>query len=132
MRLRDPYMPSSREDVSQERKVRLVLLSSRQLQAIEVGKRHADVLCLAALVWTHGDISISSTGESGIDARAEGGLPFFTVPASTISDVEGHHNTIALLQQRHPGSAFGDDAHVLVAEDQARLGGGATLVHVQI
>ncbi len=27
---------------------------------------------------------------------------------------------------------FLDDAHVLVAEDEARLGGGAALVHVQV
>ncbi len=103
-----------------------------QLQAVEVGVRDAQVLGLAALPGTHGHVAVRAAREAGIDGRAVPRVARGAVGAEAARDVEGHDHAVALLQ---PGDALTDlvdDPHVLVAEDDARLRGGTTLVHVEV
>jgi hypothetical protein len=86
-----------RKLTSKQDEIRLVLLASRELQSIEVRVGNSDILSLTSSVGTHGDITISSSGKSGVDASAESSFAFFTVAAAAIGDVEWHNNTVALL-----------------------------------
>jgi len=61
-------MPAGGEDVGQKRKVGLVLRARWQLERVEVGVRHAEVLGLAALVRTHGDVAVGTTSEAWVDS----------------------------------------------------------------
>jgi hypothetical protein len=74
-----------------------VLFTSRELQSIEVRVGNTNILSLTSSVGTHGDVTISSSGKSGVDASAESSSAFFTVAAAAVGDVERHNYTVALL-----------------------------------
>jgi len=65
-------------------------------------------------IQTHGHITISTTSEAWIYARAKGRLADFAVAATSISDIEGHDNTVTLLQQADTTPHFLNYAHVLM------------------
>lgn len=46
-------------------------------------------------------------------------LTFLAVPASPISDVERHHNSISFLQKSHTLPDLLDYAHILMPKDDA-------------
>jgi hypothetical protein len=109
-----------------------VLVTRRQQQGVEVRERHPQVLGLPAHVGAHRDVAIGPTGEALVDREAEPGLVVLAVLAEPAGDVEGQRDPVARAQLRDSGADLLDDAHVLVAEHDARLGAGASLVHVQV
>lgn len=82
---------------SEQDEICLVLLSSRELQSIEVRVGNTNILSLTSSVGTHGDITISTSGKSGVDASAESSSAFFTVTTAAVGDVERHNYTVPLL-----------------------------------
>ena len=54
---------------------------------------------------------------------------FLQKPAS---NVERHYDPVACRQRFDGGPDLFDYTHVLVAENDARFGGGSTLIHVQV
>ena len=120
------------ENVGQQREIGLELIPGGQGQAVEVGMWHLEVFSLSAAPWPHGDVSVGSAGEAGVDGDAEAGEPTLAVLAEATADVERHHDPVARRQGLDRRADLFDYAHVLVAEDDARLGGGPTLVHVQV
>ncbi len=120
------------EYVGEQREVGLELVAGRKWQTVEVGMGHLEVLGLSAGPWPHGDVSVRSAGEAGVDGDAEAGEASLAVLAEAACDVERHDDPIACRQRLDGRTDLLDYAHVLVAEDDARLGGGPTLVHVQV
>lgn len=106
----------SRDALTSEKdKVSLMLLASRELQGIEIGIGNSDVLSLTTSVGAHGDVTISTSSKAGVDAGAKGSSALLAVAAATVSDVEGHDDSVALLQQGDTLAELLDDAHVLMA-----------------
>ena len=60
-------------------------------------------------------LTIGATCEPWVDTCTESSLPFLTVPASTVCDIEWHDNAIPLFQQCDTLAKLLDNAHVLVA-----------------
>ena len=123
---------AGRKYVRQEREVRLELVPGRQRQTVEVRVRHLEVFGLTAAPRPHGDVSIRAAREPGVDRYAEARKPSLAVLAEAAAYVERHHDPVASGQRLDSGPDLFDYAHVLVAEDDARLGGGPTLIHVQV
>jgi hypothetical protein len=94
-----------------------------QLQAVEVGERHTQVLCLSTLVWTHRNISVCTAGKAWVHSRAESRLSGLTVPATSIGDVKGQDDSVAFLEEHDAWADLGDDAHVLVAGQKIKSAG---------
>jgi hypothetical protein len=82
---------------SEKNEISFMLLASRELESVEVGIRNSDILCLSYPIRSHGDITISTSGKSGVDTSAESSSALFTVTASAISDVEGHDDSVSFL-----------------------------------
>lgn len=59
--------------------------------------------------------TVSTSRKSRIDPRAEGCLSLFAIPASSVGNIEGHHDAIAFLEQRDTLSKLFYDAHILMA-----------------
>jgi hypothetical protein len=123
---------AGREDVGEHREVQLVIVTLGELQGVEVRERHPQVLGLAAGVGAHRHVAVGAAGEPLVDGEAEAGLVRLAVAAEPAGDVEGQDDAVALLQLRDAVTDLLDDAHVLVPEDDPRLGAGAALVHVQV
>lgn len=58
-------MPACREDVRQQNKVGLVLCALWQLECVKIGKRDANILRLASLVWLETFQPRSQIGSNG-------------------------------------------------------------------
>lgn len=125
-------MVAGREDVGEHRVVGFVCGAGRQFQRVEVGEGDAQVLGLAAFVGAHGDVAVGAAGEARVDGEAEAGLAGEAVLAETARDVERHDDAVAGFDRGDAGSGLLDDAHVLVTEDDARLGVGAAFVHMKV
>ena len=123
---------AGREDVGEQHVVLLALRVGRQLQAVEVRVRHAQVLGLTAEVGPHGHVAVGAAGEAGVDGQAERGVPGHAVLAEAAGHVERHDHVVAAVQRGHPGPEFLDDPEVLVPEDDPGPGRGAAFVHVQV
>jgi propanediol utilization protein len=123
---------AGREDVGEQDEVGLVLVPRRQLEAVEVGEGHPQVLGLPAPVRAHGDVAVRAAGEAGVDRQAEGGIARLAVLAEPAGHVERHYHPVALAEADHARSNLHDRPEILVPEHDARLGGRAALVHVQI
>lgn len=98
----------------QQNKISFMLLASRELESVKVSVRNSDILSLSSSIRAHCDITISTSGKSGVDTSAESSSSLFTVTASAISDVEGHDDSISFLQQRDTFTELFNDAHVLM------------------
>src|SRR6187551_1437806 len=109
-----------------------MLLPLRQLQAVEIGERDAQILSLAARVWSHRHVAIRATGEPWVDRQTEAGVSSKAVFAEAAGDVEGHDHAVTLLDGYDAWPDILHNAHVFVAEDDPRLGGGAPFVHMQV
>ena len=70
-------------------------------------------------VRSHSHVSVRTSSETRIDTGTKSGLPFFAIAATTISDIEGHHDSVPFLQQSHSRTDFLDYAHILVTCWQA-------------
>ena len=70
---------------------------------------------LASSVRSHSNVSISSASETWIYTSTEGSPPFFTVQTAAVGDVEGHNDSVALLQEGYATADLIHDAHVLMA-----------------
>ena len=123
---------ASGEDVREHGEVRLPFGARRERKAVEVGEGHLQVFGLAADPRTHGHIAVSSAGEPWVDCVAEPGETPLTVFAEPTGNVEGHDHPVALFKCLDGRTNFLNEAHVFVAEDDSRLGGGASLIHVQV
>ena len=123
---------AGREDVGQHGEVGLVLGPRRKRQAVEVREGHLKVLGLAADPRPHGHVSVSATGEPRVYSCAEPREPAQAVLAEATGDVEGQHHPVAHLALLDGRANLLDDAHVLVTEHDPGLGGGPTLVHVEV
>lgn len=44
------------------------------------------------------NIAVRSSGKAWVDACAKRCFAFFTVSASTVGDIKGHHNSVTLLE----------------------------------
>jgi hypothetical protein len=86
----------------------------------------ADTSNLPSTVWAHCDVSVGAASEAWIYTCAKGGLAFFAIAASSISNVKGHHNPVAFLEEGYTCSELFDYAHVLMAcgETQRQFDGG--------
>lgn len=62
------------------------------------------------------NIAISATSESRIHSGAKRRLALLAVPAPSICNIEGHHHSVPLLEQRHTRTDLLDDPHVLMTK----------------
>ena len=120
------------EDVGEQREVGLELVAGWERQAVEVGMRHLQVLCLTAAPGAHRHIAIRAAGEAGVDGDAEAGESALAILAEAARHVEGHYDSVSGAQRLHGVADFLDDAHVFVTEDDARFRCGPAFVHVQV
>lgn len=73
-------------------------------------RRQAGIFNKPSSIRTHGDITISTTGETWVDTCAECGLALLAVTASTVCNVERHHNSVTLLEKCAPCSNLLNDS----------------------
>ena len=132
---RDRAVIAGGEDVGEQREIVDLRHGSRlvgELQQIEIGVRHHDVLRLAADPAAHVDVAVGRAGPRRIDVQADAGLAFLAVAAAPAGDVEGHRNQIADFDELHVAPGFDDLAGDLVAEHQPVRRGGAAADHVLV
>lgn len=99
---------------SQKNKVCFMLRSWGQKESIEISVRNANILGLAPSERSHGDISVSATCKSWVDASAECCLSFIAVPTPAIRHVEWHDNSVAFFENRNSFPQLIHDSHILV------------------
>lgn len=125
-------MITGREDVRQHGEVGLVLGALGQLQAVEVGERHPQILGLPTSVGAHRDVAVGAAREARVDGQAETGHARQAVLAEAAGHVEGHHHPVTLADRDHARPSFHDDPHVLVPEHRPGLDVGPAFIHVQV
>jgi hypothetical protein len=103
-----------------------------QRQAVEISEWNLHKFRLSADPRTHRYIAVSATREARIHGRAVPGETAEAVLAESARHVEWHHHTVADLAVFDGGPNLDNHPHVFVTENDARLCGGSTLVHVQI
>ena len=114
---------AGREDVGEHGQVEDLLqrlVAVGELQQVEVGERHHDVLRLAADPAAHVDVAVGRAGAGRVDVEADAGLALVAHPAAAAGDVEGHRADVALLDEQHVVADLDHLAGDLVAERLAR------------
>src|SRR5205814_7173617 len=93
---------AGREDVREKREVSYLLqrlVAVRELEEIEVGVGHKDVLGLPTDPAAHIYVAVSRAGTRGVDCQADAGLALLAVSAAAAGDVERHGDDIANLYE---------------------------------
>ena len=127
-------MPAGRKNVGAHHVVGLLLLGvRRQLQAHEVGPRHAQVFGLAALPRPHVGKTEGGAGHARlVGFHAVVRQAALAILAVAAADVEGDAYPVAGLKVFDRRTDFHDHAEVFVAEDAALLKVGPALVHMKV
>ncbi len=126
-------MPSGREDIGEHHIVVFLLRSIlRQLQAVEIGVRHAEVFRLAALQLSHAGVAVAGTGGAWIQSQASRGQAALAILAEAARRIERDADVVADLETRDRGAAFGDLPQVLVADDLALFEIRSPFIHVKV
>jgi hypothetical protein len=102
------------------------------MSAVVVRIGHAQQFGLAAVVGAHVGEAVGSPGQSRVAGEAVVAQPALAVLAEAAADVEGQRHHVADLDAVHGLADLDHLAHVLVAEDAARLHVGAAFVHVEV
>src|SRR5205085_726780 len=103
-----------------------------ELEHIEVGVRHHDVLCLAADPAAHVDIAVGTAGTGRVHVEADAGLLLAAIPAASTRNVEWHRYEIANLDELHVWPGLDHLTGDLVAQHHTHRSSGPTPDHVLI
>ena len=96
------------------------LVFVRELQQVEVGIRHHDILGLSADPATHIDVTVGGARTSWVDVEADASVSSLAEGAPTACNVERHGAEVALLDELDVGAAFNHFAGDFVTEDLGR------------
>jgi hypothetical protein len=104
----------------------------RETQQVEVGVRHHHVFGLPPDPAAHIHIAISPTGARRVHAQAHAGVLLLAGTATAAGDIERDRHEVALLEGLDISADLDHLAGDLMAQHQARLGGGAAPHHVLV
>src|SRR5215207_241854 len=127
MPTRDPRVGQKHEVVFE-----LIVRLAGELDAVDVGERYPQEFGLGAAIRTHPGVAVGCTVRARVYSEAGGAATTSAVEAIAAVEVGGHHYPIAPLHAPYRLSYLFDRAQRLVAQDQARIGSGSSVVHVQI
>ena len=124
---------TGRKDVGQHHIIVFFFLGvGRQLQAVEVGIRNAQVFGLAAPVQAHAGKTVGCARRAGIGGQAKAGQSALAALAEAAADVEGQADPVADLDPVNRAAHFDDFAEIFTAQDAACFHIGAAFIHVQV
>jgi hypothetical protein len=126
---------AGRENVREQREIFYLgerLIPVRELEQVEVSVGDHHIFGLAAHPAAHVDITVGRSRARWIHIQANAGLAFLAIGATSAGDVERHAANIPLLDELDIAAQLDHFTGDLVAENQPRLGGGASADHVLV
>jgi hypothetical protein len=98
----------------------------------KVSIENSEILGLAAIIWSHAGISVSSARIAGIHSETETSQTTLTILAIATTDIEWHADHLACFYSLNSFTDFDHFTEVLVSQDFSFLNIGPPLIHVQI
>jgi hypothetical protein len=108
-------VPTSREDVSEENEISLMLFPSREFKSVKVSVWNSDVLSLTTSIRAHGYVAISTSSKSRVNASAESSFALFAITAAAVCDVEGHDDTVPFFEKSDTLAELLNYSHIFMA-----------------
>jgi hypothetical protein len=103
-----------------------------ELDAVDVGEGYPQEFGLGAAIRTHPGVAVGCSVRARVYSEAGGAATTSAVEAIPAVEVGGHHYPIAPLHALYRPSYLFDHAQRFMAQDQARIGSGSSVVHVQV